>query len=87
MRTGFSSHRRERLLCVGRRKRRVVMAPLVGRKTIRPSIEGRLKKLQRIVPGCQELDVDALFQRTADYILALELQVSTLKSLILSFGP
>nr|DAD45557.1 TPA_asm: hypothetical protein HUJ06_003787 [Nelumbo nucifera] len=84
MRRRWCSYRRKRWLCKERR-RRVMVLPM-SRKTIRSPIERKLKKLESIVPGCKELDVDALFRETLNYILVLEFQVSVLTSLHNLYG-
>jgi len=44
-------------------------------------IERRVKALQRLVPGGEEMEMDALFEETADYIEALRGQVNFMRAL------
>lgn len=45
------------------------------------SVGKRLKKLQRLIPGGRNMEVDVLFQETAEYILSLKMQVHLLQTL------
>ncbi|KAG9447495.1 hypothetical protein H6P81_013623 [Aristolochia fimbriata] len=47
----------------------------------RAEVERKIAALQRIVPGGESLEVDRLFEETADYILALEGKVIAMKLL------
>ncbi|EEF41446.1 transcription factor PAR2 [Ricinus communis] len=64
---------------MGRRRRRRRRRGAATATTT--SIQMRVKKLQRLIPGGEELQPDRLFLRTADYILHLELQVNVLQAL------
>ncbi|RRT39889.1 hypothetical protein B296_00058826 [Ensete ventricosum] len=44
-------------------------------------VEARVHALQRLVPGGEELGVERLFEETADYIEALQGQVSAMRAL------
>ncbi|KAJ3695277.1 hypothetical protein LUZ60_000654 [Juncus effusus] len=44
-------------------------------------IEEKVKALQRLVPGGDEMQVERLFEETADYIEALREQVSVMRAL------
>ncbi|GAA0156804.1 hypothetical protein Leryth_006020 [Lithospermum erythrorhizon] len=44
-------------------------------------VEEKIGALKQIVPGGEELGVDMLFEKTAGYILALQLQVKALNYL------
>ncbi|KAK1289236.1 hypothetical protein QJS10_CPB18g00281 [Acorus calamus] len=46
----------------------------------------KLMKLRKIVPECEEADVDLLIRRTAEYIALLEFQVGVLKGLSSLYG-
>ncbi|KAK1292767.1 hypothetical protein QJS10_CPB17g00128 [Acorus calamus] len=37
----------------------------------------KLMKLRKIVPTCEEADIDTLFRKTAEHIALLELQVTS----------
>ncbi|KAL7171435.1 hypothetical protein ACSBR2_036147 [Camellia fascicularis] len=68
--------RRER-----RRRRRRMAAAARG------SVQRRVKKLQRLIPGGRGLKPDRLLLRTADYILHLRLQVDVLQTLSDIYKP
>ncbi|XVE98672.1 hypothetical protein REPUB_Repub03eG0127600 [Reevesia pubescens] len=56
-------------------------------ETLRTSIERKLQQLQRLLPaGCPEINMETLFQRTADYIFLLEAKVSLLQNLSTLYG-
>lgn len=44
-------------------------------------IEDRVRALQRLVPGGEEMEVERLFEETADYIEALREQVGVMRAL------
>ncbi|KAJ0985937.1 hypothetical protein J5N97_004293 [Dioscorea zingiberensis] len=44
-------------------------------------IEKRVKVLQSLVPGGEAMEMESLFEETADYIEALEEQVSAMRAL------
>ncbi|KAJ4787703.1 basic helix-loop-helix (bHLH) DNA-binding superfamily protein [Rhynchospora pubera] len=44
-------------------------------------IEDKVRALQRLVPGGEEMEVDRLFEETADYIEALREQVGVMRAL------
>ncbi|RWV92029.1 hypothetical protein GW17_00045642 [Ensete ventricosum] len=44
-------------------------------------VEARVRALQRLVPGGEELGTERLFEETADYIEALRVQVSAMRAL------
>jgi sirohydrochlorin ferrochelatase len=44
-------------------------------------IENRVRALQRLVPGGEEMEVERLFEETADYIEALREQVGVMRAL------
>ncbi|KAI8527142.1 hypothetical protein RHMOL_Rhmol12G0052700 [Rhododendron molle] len=49
----------------------------VARKS---SVQRKVKKLQKLIPGGRRLSPDRLFLRTADYILHLRFQVHMLEA-------
>ncbi|KAG6598843.1 Transcription factor UPBEAT1, partial [Cucurbita argyrosperma subsp. sororia] len=52
-----------------------------------PAMHKRLRNLQRLVPGHNhDTDLNHLFQRTADYIQALQLKLNILKDLTSFYG-
>ncbi|KAF9662690.1 hypothetical protein SADUNF_Sadunf18G0080500 [Salix dunnii] len=51
-------------------------------RATRASVRKKLHQLHRIIPGCEAMDnTETLFQMTANYIFALQLEVSVLQSL------
>ncbi|OMP08066.1 hypothetical protein COLO4_06805 [Corchorus olitorius] len=56
-------------------------------ESLRTSVERKLEELQRILPdACNEINMDTLFQMTADYIFLLEAKVSLLQNLSTFYG-
>lgn len=70
--------RRGSSLRVRRRRRGQVRSRVVRMK---------LRKLQRLIPGAQDLLPDRLFLQTADYILFLRTQLNVLKALSSLYKP
>ncbi|XP_022756529.1 uncharacterized protein LOC111304255 [Durio zibethinus] len=50
------------------------------------SVHRNLLTLQRIVPGCEEADLETLFQRSIEHIIKLKSLVYVLRSLANSYG-
>ncbi|XP_022751634.1 uncharacterized protein LOC111300264 [Durio zibethinus] len=51
-------------------------------ESVRTSIERKLRQLQRMLPaGCAEINMETLFQRTAEHIFLLEAKVRSLQNL------
>ncbi|URD93005.1 hypothetical protein MUK42_00522 [Musa troglodytarum] len=50
-----------------------------GKSHVQTMVTRKLKKLKKIIPGCQEVKLEELLQRTAEYIAFLELQVLVLR--------
>ncbi|XP_074572205.1 transcription factor bHLH146-like [Curcuma longa] len=44
-------------------------------------VEARVRTLQRLVPGGEDLGVEKLFEETADYVQALQEQVNAMRAL------
>ncbi|XP_021679805.2 uncharacterized protein LOC110664433 [Hevea brasiliensis] len=58
---------------------------LVARKKVKLasfSMQRNLYALRRMIPGCAEVDEEALFQKSIEHILMLKLQLGILKSLL-----
>lgn len=53
--------------------------PVRGKSHVQAMVTRKLKKLKKIIPGCQEVELEELLQRTAEYIAFLELQVIILR--------
>ena len=51
-------------------------------KLVRSSIQRRIDKLRKIIPGYEEVDIDTLFLRTVKEILELEVQVDILRRVL-----
>ncbi|XVF34311.1 hypothetical protein REPUB_Repub18cG0048800 [Reevesia pubescens] len=91
-----SGRSRKVLLMRGRKLRRQKSSTLandsttavsVSSESVRTSIERKLQQLQRMLPpGCPEINMETLFQRTADYIFLLEAKVSLLHNLSTFYG-
>ncbi|KAF4373200.1 hypothetical protein F8388_025379 [Cannabis sativa] len=52
-----------------------------GGESEKEEVERKIKALQRIVPGGESLGVDKLFDETAGYIMALQCQLKTMRTL------
>ncbi|ONK68155.1 uncharacterized protein A4U43_C05F8080 [Asparagus officinalis] len=65
--------------CKRSRKDTINDCDLVSRSD--DGVERRIKDLQRLVPGGGEMEVDDLFEETADYIEALKGQVNLMRAL------
>lgn len=55
-------------------------------KLVRSSTQRKLDKLRKIIPGCEEVDIETLFQKTLEEILELEMQVDMLKTILKLHG-
>ncbi|KAK4760468.1 hypothetical protein SAY87_005361 [Trapa incisa] len=51
------------------------------------SVEVKMRKLQKLIPGGEGLRAELLFSRTANYITQLRLQVHVLQALSKIYGP
>ncbi|THU58322.1 hypothetical protein C4D60_Mb03t12980 [Musa balbisiana] len=69
-----------------RRRRRSTVPPREKEDSPQNSVQGKLRKLERIIPGRQDDSIEGLLMRTAEYISFLELQVDVLKSLSHLYG-
>ncbi|KAG1364420.1 putative transcription factor bHLH148 [Cocos nucifera] len=76
--------RRGSLLSVRRRKKRVI--GLEQKSPFQYLVRRKVRKLKKMVPGCQDDGVEAVLRKTAEYIAFLELQVTALKSLSYIYG-
>lgn len=69
-----------------RRRRRRTVPPREKEDSPQNSVQGKLRKLESIIPGRQDDSIEGLLMRTAEYISFLELQVDVLKSLSHLYG-
>ncbi|KAJ8504470.1 hypothetical protein OPV22_005356 [Ensete ventricosum] len=58
------------------------MVSLRERKPLQHLVLRKLRKLKKVVPGCRSVGLQALLQRTADYISFLELKATVLKMIL-----
>ncbi|GMH01629.1 hypothetical protein Nepgr_003468 [Nepenthes gracilis] len=63
------------------RRRRLV------RRSSNSSVQKKVKKLQRLIPGGEGMRPDRLFLQTADYILQLRFQLNLLQALSKIYSP
>ncbi|URE03475.1 hypothetical protein MUK42_19417 [Musa troglodytarum] len=62
------------------------MVPLRERKPLQHPVLRKLRKLKQVVPGCRSVGLQALLQRTANYISFLELKATVLKKILSHHG-
>ncbi|XVE71740.1 hypothetical protein DITRI_Ditri10aG0176100 [Diplodiscus trichospermus] len=55
-------------------------------KFVKFSVHRNLSTLRRMIPGCEEADLETLFQRCIQHIIKLKSIVYVLKSLADSYG-
>ncbi|KDP38766.1 hypothetical protein JCGZ_04119 [Jatropha curcas] len=58
---------------------------LVARKKVKLVSLSRRRNvctLRRMIPGCEEVDEETLFQKSIDHIVRLKLQIGILRSLL-----
>ncbi|KMT07300.1 hypothetical protein BVRB_6g149290 [Beta vulgaris subsp. vulgaris] len=58
-----------------------------GRRSQDAVVARKVRKLQRIIPGGQRMQVDRLFLQTADYILHMRLQIHLLQTIFKLYSP
>lgn len=76
-------------LFMNKKNKKMEMGGLRVRKKVKFvnfSVQRNLSTLRRIIPGCEQVDVDTLILKSIEQILKLQLQVSVLKSLSNYFG-
>ncbi|CAN6446476.1 unnamed protein product [Victoria cruziana] len=64
-----------------RRRRERSLLSSKGRGGEKDGVERRVRALKRLVPGGRGMAVEKLFEETADYIMALQGQVTAMKAL------
>ncbi|KAK1317327.1 hypothetical protein QJS10_CPA05g02284 [Acorus calamus] len=74
------------LLCGKRIRKKKIAHVRDGRSSASNMVLKKLMKLRKIVPTCEEADIDTLFRKTAEHIALLELQVSVLEGLSSLYG-
>lgn len=69
-------------------RKRMKLSSIQKAKAVRSitPLQRKLRQLQKIIPGSDDMDVDSLFQTTASYIFLLESQVSFLRKLSSFYG-
>jgi hypothetical protein len=68
------------------RKKRLRLSLLKNSTAVQSSLQRKLRQLQRIIPGCNEMDLETLFPSIANYILSLQIKVNILKNLSTLYG-
>uniref|UniRef100_A0A0A0LJ57 BHLH domain-containing protein n=1 Tax=Cucumis sativus TaxID=3659 RepID=A0A0A0LJ57_CUCSA len=82
-----SRRRRIKLLHLPKHTSSSTVSATTNRTTPSAAMHKRLRNLQRLVPGhTHETNLNHLFQRTADYIHALQLKLNILKDLTSFYG-
>ncbi|XP_031477036.1 transcription factor bHLH148-like [Nymphaea colorata] len=64
-----------------RRRRERSLLSLKGRESEKEGMERRVRALKRLVPGGEGMALERLFEEAADYIMALQGQVTAMKAL------
>lgn len=77
--------RRKAVFTAGKKKNKGV-ASQMSRRPFQHMALRRLKELKKIVPDAQDVDVDVLLRRTADYICILELKLTVLRRVSAIYG-
>ncbi|KAJ4836221.1 hypothetical protein Tsubulata_025596 [Turnera subulata] len=76
---------------MNRRKMKIKMSQLTAKKKVRfvevSVLQRNLRTLRRMIPGCdQQVDAEALFQKSIEHIVQLKLKVDILKRLLKVYG-
>lgn len=80
-RTTRGTRRKRRDLCAQKKEEKQQKIEDEEEEDEKTEVKRKIVALQRIVPGGEALGVDKLFEETADYILALQCQIKTMKAL------
>lgn len=66
----------------GRRPRRILMKRRGGSRRGVNGIQRRVRKLKRLLPNSDSMELDGLFKETADYILSLQTKVRVMQVMV-----
>ncbi|KAG1365315.1 Transcription factor UPBEAT1 [Cocos nucifera] len=58
-----------------------------GSRKPRSHIERRMKKLRRLLPNGESMELEGLFRETADYIMCLQMQVKVMQIMVSVLSP
>ncbi|KAL0013415.1 hypothetical protein SO802_000484 [Lithocarpus litseifolius] len=86
MRTRSSTLWRRRAMRMRGKKKRLRLSLVKNSTAANTSIQRKLRQLQNIIPGCNEMDLETLFPRIANYILSLQVRVNILKDISTLYG-
>ncbi|KAE9609817.1 hypothetical protein Lal_00006760 [Lupinus albus] len=68
------------------RKKRVILCLTKNSNALKPSLQKKLRELQKTVPGSQGMNMNTLFKRIEKYILQLEAKVMVLRCVSNLYG-
>ncbi|KAE9601696.1 hypothetical protein Lal_00040521 [Lupinus albus] len=68
------------------RKKRIIFCLAKNSNALKPSLQKKLRELQKTFPGSQGMDMNALFQRIEMYILQLEAKLMVLRCVSNLYG-
>ncbi|OIV99829.1 hypothetical protein TanjilG_26167 [Lupinus angustifolius] len=70
----------------GRKKRVILCLTNKNSNALKPSLQKKLRQLQKTVPGSQGMNMNTLFKRIEKYILQLEAKVMVLRCVSNLYG-
>ncbi|KAM3714465.1 hypothetical protein ACB098_01G337200 [Castanea mollissima] len=87
MRTRSSTPWRRGAMRMRGKKKRLRLSLVKNSTAVNTSIQRKLRQLQKTIPGCSnEMDLETLFPRIANYILSLQVKVNILKNISTLYG-